>query len=191
MRTRSIVLGAALATATLALAACSNNSSGGSAGAYGGGGSTSTSSAAGGATAATVATADVGQLGTVLVDGTGRTLYIFKNDTGTSSTCSGDCATTWPALVTSGNASAEMGAKSGMLGTTTRDDGTTQVTYAGHPVYLYSGDTAAGDANGQGFGGVWFAVTAAGTAAGAMDGGMPSSGGGYSSSSSGGGYSHG
>ena len=159
------------------------------AGAYGGGGSTSTSTAAGGATTATVATADVGQLGTVLVDGTGRTLYIFKNDT-TTSTCTGDCAATWPALVTSGDASAGMGSKSAMLGTTTRDDGTTQVTYAGHPVYLYSGDTAAGDANGQGIGGVWYAVTATGTPAGAMDGSSPSSGGGYSSSSSGGGYGH-
>ncbi len=190
-RTRSIVLGATLAAAAMVLAACSNgSSSAGAAGAYGGG-STSTSSA-GGATTATVGTADVGQLGTVLVDGTGRTLYIFKNDTGTSSTCSGDCAATWPALVTSGAASAGMGVKSAMLGTTTRDDGTTQVTYAGHPVYLYSGDTAAGDANGQGIGGVWFAVTAAGTPASAMGGSSSSSSsGGYSSSSSSGGYGHG
>lgn len=188
-RTRSIVLGATLAAAAMVMAACSNgSSSAGAAGAYGGG-STSTSSA-GGATAATVGTADVGQLGTVLVDGTGRTLYIFNNDTGTSSTCSGDCAATWPALVTSGAASAGMGVKSAMLGTTTRDDGTTQVTYAGHPVYLYSGDTAAGDANGQGVGGVWFAVTAAGTPAGAMGSSSSSSSGGYSSSSSGGGYGH-
>lgn len=190
-RTRSIVLGATLAAAAMVLAACSNgSSSAAAAGAYGGG-STSTSSA-GGATTATVGTADVGQLGTVLVDGTGRTLYIFKNDTGTSSTCSGDCAATWPALVTSGAASAGMGVKSAILGTTTRDDGTTQVTYAGHPVYLYSGDTAAGDANGQGIGGVWFAVTAAGTPASAMGGSSSSSSsGGYSSSSSSGGYGHG
>ena len=69
-----------------------------------------------------------------------------------------------------------------MLGTTTRDDGTTQVTYDGHPLYLYSGDTIAGDANGQGIGGVWFAVTAKGAPATASSS--------TSSSSSGGGYGY-
>ena len=108
MRTRSIVLAAAVAGAAMTLAACSNSSSGG---AYGAAGSTSTSTVAAG-TAATVATADVGQLGTVLVDGTGRTLYLFTNDTGTSSTCSGDCAATWPALTTKGDAAVGTGAKS-------------------------------------------------------------------------------
>ena len=72
------------------------------------------------------------------------------------------------------------GADDSKLGTTMRDDGTTQVTYAGHPVYLYSGDSAAGDTNGQGIGGVWFAVTA--------DGVPAAAGGGTSTSSSGGGY---
>jgi len=174
MRTRSIVLAA---VAAMSLAACSSGSSGG---AYGGGGSTSTSTGTSGA--ATVATADVGDLGTVLVDGTGRTLYLFESDTGTTSTCTGGCAGTWPALVTDGTATADAGADSGMLGTTTRDDGTTQVTYDGHPLYLYSGDSTAGDANGQGIGGVWFAVTAKGAPAKAASG--------TSSSSSGGGYGY-
>ena len=187
-RTRSIVLAAAVAGAAMTLAACSNSSSGG---AYGAAGPTSTSTVAAG-TAATVATADVGQLGTVLVDGTGRTLYLFKNDTGTSSTCSGDCAATWPALLTKGDATAGTGAQPSMLGTTTRDDGTTQVTYDGHPLYLYSGDTAAGDANGEGVGDVWFAVTVQGTPAQASTGGSSSSmGGGYGSPTSSGGYGHG
>lgn len=175
MRTRSIVLAA---VAAMSLAACSNGSSGG---AYGGGGSTSTSSGSDGAAAA-VATADVGNLGTVLVDGTGRTLYLFESDSGTTSNCTGGCASTWPALLTVGTATADAGADSGMLGTTTRDDGTTQVTYDGHPLYLYSGDSTAGDANGQGIGGVWFAVTAKGAPATASSS--------TSSSSSGGGYGY-
>ena len=77
-----------------------------------------------------------------------------------------------------------------MLGTTTRDDGTTQVTYDGHPLYLYSGDTAAGDANGEGVGDIWFAVTAQGTPAQASAGGSSSSMGGYGSPTSSGGYGH-
>ena len=187
-RTRSIVLAAAMAAAAMTLAACSNGNSGG---AYGAAGSTSTSTVAAG-TAATVATASVGQLGTVLVDGNGRTLYLFKNDTGTSSTCSGDCAATWPALTTKGDATAGTGAQSSMLGTTTRDDGTTQVTYDGHPLYLYSGDTAAGDANGEGIGDIWFAVTVQGSPAQASGGGSTSSSsmGGYGSPTSSGGYGH-
>jgi predicted lipoprotein with Yx(FWY)xxD motif len=158
VRTRSIVFAA---VAAMSLAACSSGSGGG---AYGGGGSTSSSSASGGA-AATVAIAEVGDLGTVLVDGTGRTLYLFESDTGTTSTCTGSCAGMWPALVTDGTATAGAGAASAMLGTTTRDDGTTQVTYDGHPLYLYSGDSAAGDANGQGIGDVWYAVTSSGAPA--------------------------
>jgi predicted lipoprotein with Yx(FWY)xxD motif len=170
---------AAVAVLGLLAAACNNNSSGGAYGA--GGGSTSTSSA--GATApATVSTAKVGDLGTVLVDGNGMTLYLFENDTGMSSTCTGTCASTWPALTTSGDAKATSGADASMLGTTTRDDGSTQVTYNGHPLYLYSGDTAAGQANGQGISNVWFAVTTQGTAASSKSGGG-GGGGGY-----GGGY---
>ncbi len=155
MRTRSIVATAAM---TLVLAACSSSSSGG----YGGGGGSSTGAATG---ATTVSTSAVGDLGTVLVDGNGRTLYLFKNDTGTTSTCTGSCAPTWPALSTDGTATAGTGVEAGKLGTTARDDGTTQVTYDGHPLYLYSGDTAPGDANGEGIGNVWYAVTADGAAA--------------------------
>ena len=162
--------------ATLGLAACSNSSSAGG-GLYGGGSSSSTSTPAG-TGAAEVATADVGDLGTVLVDGDGMTLYLFESDTGSSSTCTGTCADTWPALVTSGDASASGKASASMLGTTTRDDGSTQVTYDGHPLYLYSGDAAPGDANGQDIGDVWYAVTAQGTPADDSGGGSKGGGGG-------------
>jgi predicted lipoprotein with Yx(FWY)xxD motif len=169
--------------ATLGLAACSNSSS---AGAYGGSTSTSTSSSGPtmGAAAANVSTADVGDLGTVLVDGNGMTLYLFESDTGSTSTCMGSCADTWPPLLTSGDASATGKASSSMLGTTTRDDGSTQITYDGHPLYTYSGDTAPGDANGEGIGGIWYAVTAKGTEA--KPGGGSKSGGGYGSGYGGG-----
>src|SRR6476661_1486691 len=174
-RMRTILAIAALA---LGLAACANNSTSSSAGGgglYGGGGSTGTTTSSG---AATVATAKVGDLGTVLVNGDGMTLYLFEADSGSTSNCTGECAGIWPPLTTTGNATGTMGASSSMLGTTTRDDGTTQVTYNGHPVYLYTGDTAAGQANGEGlnhFGGLWYAVSTAGTAA--MPGGGSGSGG--------------
>jgi predicted lipoprotein with Yx(FWY)xxD motif len=141
---------------TLVAAACSNASSSGSAG---GGGSSS-----GGATAATIDTAD-GDLGTILVDAQGYTLYLFKQDTGTTSTCTEGCASTWPAVTTDGDPIAGTGTDASLLGTSDRPDGGTQVTYDGHPLYRYSGDSAPGDTNGQGIGDVWFAVTADGTPA--------------------------
>jgi predicted lipoprotein with Yx(FWY)xxD motif len=160
----------AIAALGVGLASCASNSSAG----YGGsGGSTS---APGTSSAATVATAKVGDLGTVLVNSDGFTLYLFENDTGSTSTCVGTCAGTWPALTTSGDPAASDGADASMLGTTTRDDGATQVTYNGHPLYVYSGDTAAGEANGEGISNVWYAVTTQGTPA---QTGGGSGGGGY------------
>jgi predicted lipoprotein with Yx(FWY)xxD motif len=159
--------------ATLGLAACSNSSS---AGAYGGGSSTSSPAATTAAGAAEIGTADAGDLGTVLVDGNGMTLYLFESDTGSTSTCTGGCADAWPPALTSGDPSATGDASSSMLGTTTRDDVTTQVTYNDHPLYTYSGDTGPGDTNGQGVGDTWFAVTAKGTAA-TQAGGSSKSGG--------------
>jgi predicted lipoprotein with Yx(FWY)xxD motif len=184
-RMRTILAIAALA---LGLAACANNSSssaGAGGGLYGGGGTPTGSTTSSGP--ATVAVAKVGDLGSVLVNGDGRTLYLFEADTGSTSTCTGECAGIWPALTTSGDATASMGASSSKLGTTTRDDGSTQVTYNGHPVYLYSGDTASGQANGEGlntYGGLWYAVTTAGTAA--MGSGSGSGGNGGGSGGSGG-----
>ena len=156
MRSFGITVAAVLALA-LGLAACSDSTP-----RYGGAGSsTSTSSAASGGAAA-VDTASVGDLGTVLVDGSGRTLYLFESDTGSTSTCTGTCAGTWPAMTTTGDPTAGMGASASMLGTTTRDDGSTQVTYNGHPLYRFAGDQAPGDTNGQGVGGIWWVVSPAG-----------------------------
>jgi predicted lipoprotein with Yx(FWY)xxD motif len=114
---------------------------------------------------ATVETAKVQGLGTVLVNEDGLTLYLFTNDTGTKSTCTGTCAQTWPGLTTDGQPVAGSGADDGKLGTT-GSGGDQQVTYEEHPLYLYSGDSKAGEANGQGIGGIWFAVTPDGAAAG-------------------------
>jgi predicted lipoprotein with Yx(FWY)xxD motif len=161
-RMRTILMIAALA---LGLAACANNSSSSAGGNPYGGGATSAPPMASGA--ATIQTAKVPGVGTVLTNGDGMTLYLFEADTGTTSTCTGACAQSWPPETTSGNATGTMGATSSMLGTTTRDDGSTQVTYNGHPLYTYAGDTSSGTASGQGinaFGGLWYVVNTAGDA---------------------------
>ncbi len=114
--------------------------------------------------AATVNVAEVGTFGQALVDGEGRTLYLFTNDTqnsGTSS-CTGDCLVAWPPLFTDGDPVAGEGVDAALLGTIALPDGTTQVTYNGWPLYYYAEDTAPGDVNGQGVGGVWFVVSPTG-----------------------------
>ena len=100
-------------------------------------------------------------LGEIVTDGSGRTLYVFMADTGTESTCYDDCAATWPALTVDGEPSAE-GIDESLLGTSERNDGSTQVTLNGHPLYHFASDTSPGDTNGQGVGGVWFVVSPAG-----------------------------
>jgi len=111
---------------------------------------------------------DVGstRLGRVLVDGMGRTLYLFVADTGTKSTCnSSACVQYWPPLLTTGAPQAGAGVNAGLLGTTKRQDGTTEVTYAGHPLYYFISDNKAGDVTGQGingFGGPWYVVSPSG-----------------------------
>jgi predicted lipoprotein with Yx(FWY)xxD motif len=106
-----------------------------------------------------------GSIGTFLVDSQGRTLYLFEKDKGSTSTCSGACATEWPPAPTKGQPKAGSGVEAAQLGTTTRSDGVTQVTYAGHPLYRYLGDQAPGDTNGEGlddFGGGWDVVAPSG-----------------------------
>jgi predicted lipoprotein with Yx(FWY)xxD motif len=115
--------------------------------------------------AATVRTANVGDLGTILVDSSGRTLYLFEKDSGTTSACSGACASAWPPLRANGKPTVGSGVDASLVGITTRSDGKPQVTYNGHPLYLFSGDQATGDTNGQGsaaFGASWFALNPAG-----------------------------
>jgi predicted lipoprotein with Yx(FWY)xxD motif len=122
-------------------------------------------------------------LGRVLVDAHGKTLYIWAHDKTSKSTCNGDCAEYWPPLVTKGQPKAVAGANSKLLGTSRRSDGRMQVTYAGHPLYYFVKDTKAGQTSGEGltgFGGRWDPVSAAGKAV-RKGGGMSSSDGGYGS----------
>ena len=90
-------------------------------------------------------------LGQVLVDSEGHTLYAFSEDSAEASTCEGACAKAWPPLlVEQGEPQPSNGASAARLGTITRADGSRQVTYAGHPLYTYSGDKQPGEANGNG-----------------------------------------
>jgi predicted lipoprotein with Yx(FWY)xxD motif len=126
-------------------------------------------------------------LGSILVDSQGRTLYLFQADSGTTSACSGACAAAWPPLRATGTPTVGSGANASLVGTTARSDGNPQVTYNGHPLYLYIGDQKPGDTKGQGvtaFGASWFALSAAGdqisgTAASSSSGTSGSSSGGY------------
>ena len=106
----------------------------------------------------TVAAAKVAGVGTVLVNAKGRTLYTLTN-AGQAVPCTGQCATAWPPAV-SDSATPSLGAGLDAEDVTviTRDDGTKQLAFYGHPLYYFKGDTAAGQTNGQGFGGIWFLV---------------------------------
>ncbi|MFF2846860.1 hypothetical protein ACFVT5_11060 [Streptomyces sp. NPDC058001] len=111
-------------------------------------------------------TTTTGALGTYLVDGMGRTLYLFEADKSSKSSCYGNCAKAWPP-VTAGpdGPSAGNGVKSDLLGTSDRDDGTSQITYNGHPLYRFSGDLKAGTTAGEGstaFGATWYVLDASG-----------------------------
>jgi predicted lipoprotein with Yx(FWY)xxD motif len=100
-------------------------------------------------------------LGTVLVDGHGRTVYLFEKDKGMSSSCTGACASIWPPVTAAGTKAPGGGLTAAKLGAIKRADGKTEVTYAGHPLYTYAGDTKPGDVNGQGldqFGAEWYVL---------------------------------
>ena len=150
---RKAVLAAAVAALAIVLAAC------GGGGDDQGSGATATTAVAQQATEGTVAVAST-NLGEVLVDAKGRTLYVFTKDKGDQSVCSGECATNWPALT--GPATAGTGAKASLLSTSMQANGDTQVTYGGRPLYYFAGDAKPGDTNGQGVGEVWFVLTADG-----------------------------
>ena len=97
-------------------------------------------------------------LGDYLAGEDGKTLYTFTPDTAPNkSTCNGDCASSWPPFTLDTGETAVAGTGvSGTIATFARDDGTTQVSYNGKPLYYFAGDKAAGDTNGQGVGGKWF-----------------------------------
>ncbi len=132
-----------------------------SGGAYGGGAAATQSVPNSGSMGASQLTlANNAKLGSILVDGSGRTLYLLTKDTPNTPSCYAACAQTWPPLLaSSGSPNASSGVDAARVGTAIRTDGTTQVTFNGWPLYYYSGDTAPGDANGQGINGVWFAVS--------------------------------
>ena len=120
---------------------------------------------------ATVNVSESTEFGPILVDGEGMSLYLFMADTQDSgtSTCGDDdgCAAEWPPLISQGSPVAGEGVDAALLSTITRDDGSIQVTYNGWPLYLFAGDSAAGDTVGQGideFGGLWFLVSPTGEA---------------------------
>jgi predicted lipoprotein with Yx(FWY)xxD motif len=177
--------GAAMAATALVLtAACSSKSNTPAAG----GGVTTTAPTAANSTAAgsqagtgpaMIQTAKTA-LGTFLADRSGRTLYLFLADTSTNSTCYDQCAQYWPPLLTSGAPTVGGGADDGKLGTTQRKDGSTQVTYNGHPLYYFLQDKAAGDTTGQGssnFGAKWWVVSVDGNSITAMPGASSPGGG--------------
>jgi predicted lipoprotein with Yx(FWY)xxD motif len=139
------------------------------AGAAGGAYAVPTTSGDTGGEAAFVSLASVPQLGLVLVDSKGLTLYDFHKDKGTTSSCYGGCAKVWPPLLTSGAPQPSNGASTAKLGTAKRSDGTEQVTYAGHPLYTYVADKKPGEANGNdfsSFGAQWYALKGSGEEAG-------------------------
>lgn|SRR5689334_9688003 len=152
---RRLALGLLPAALAVAAAGCGSSYSG----------TTGSSSAR---PAAAPAAAKVGtgrtKLGTVLVDGNRRTLYLFEKDKGSASTCYGACASVWPPL-TSAKGVAAGGVPAAKLGSTKRTDGRTEVTYAGHPLYTYAGDAKAGQTRGQGldqFGAEWYVLAPSG-----------------------------
>lgn len=157
----TIRLSAFAALLGIAVLATACGSSGGS-GLYGSAPASSTQAAA---TAAAKVGVGNSSLGHIVVDSAGRTLYLFEKDRNHQSMCAGACATYWPPLTSSGTPVALHGANPSLVGTIKRSDGSVQVTYAGHPLYLYVGDSQAGQTNGEGsmaFGAGWDALNPTG-----------------------------
>ena len=172
----------------LALAGCGGG--GGSSTSESGGGNEKPSSSSSEAGGATLTGAEVSGLGAVLVDSEGFTVYQFAKDKGTTSSCYGECEENWPPVTTKGAPTAGEGAMSSQLGTTKREDGTLQVTYAGHPIYTFVQDQSPGEANGNGtefFGGRWSVLDEAGSAVEGSSGGETEA---AEESSSSGGYGY-
>jgi predicted lipoprotein with Yx(FWY)xxD motif len=114
----------------------------------------------------TVITTAKSSAGTFLTNGSGRAVYLWVKDTGDMSNCNGACAGAWPPVTTTATATASGSAKASDIGTITRSDGTKQVTYDGHPLYYFSGDSGPGTASGQGsdgFGAKWWLVAPTGS----------------------------
>jgi predicted lipoprotein with Yx(FWY)xxD motif len=176
-KTRTTYAFALLAVAAaLAIVGCggSGNESGGAYGGSSSSGEKTVSGSEGGSgsgsgAVAVLTVASAPKVGPVLVDSRGFTVYDFHKDRGTASSCYGACAAAWPPLTTEAAPQTGEGAMSSKLGATKRMDGTTQVTYAGHPLYTFVGDRMPGEANGNdtsAFGAQWYALKANGEEAG-------------------------
>jgi predicted lipoprotein with Yx(FWY)xxD motif len=161
-----VKIGVPVAAALLA-AACGSSSSGSAASsppATSAHPAASTSNA-GASTTGTVIKTVAGSTGAFLTDKSGRAVYLWVKDPMGKSMCSGACAGAWPPVTTTGTVTASGGVKASDLGTITRSDGTKQVTYDGHPLYYFSGDSGAGQTTGQGsdsFGAKWWLVSPSG-----------------------------
>jgi predicted lipoprotein with Yx(FWY)xxD motif len=180
---RKILGAAGLAAVALALSACGSSASSSAS-------SAASAPAAGASNAASSAPASAGASGgalsmttingtAVVTNASGKTLYWFVPDTSTTSKCTGACATYWPPVV--GPVTAGSGV-TGTLGVITRPDGTMQATYDGHPLYTYVGDSAPGQAKGNGLnlsGGVWWEMTVSGAKPATTTGNTSTGGGGY------------
>ena len=158
--------------AGLMLAACGSSGSGSSTPQSSPPGATASPAASSPASApegsaATVSLKSVKDIGDpALVGPDGKTVYLFEGDKGGKPTCTGACAGIWPPVTASGMPTAGSGLDQALLGTVKRADGSTQVTFAGHPLYYYSGDATAGSAKGQGlkaFGAEWYVLSAKGS----------------------------
>ena len=165
MRIRSkLTLNSVLSlTAVVALAAACGASGAGKSAAkdHAAAGTVAGAATAPGSTAAGVKVSD-SSLGPILTDQDGRTLYAFLNDKNGSSSCTGTCIATWPALISTAPAAAGQGVQAPLLSQTARAEGTSQATYNKWPLYYYVGDTTPGDVDGEGLDGVWFTVGADG-----------------------------
>jgi predicted lipoprotein with Yx(FWY)xxD motif len=164
---RSLIAASGLAGVSLLAAACGSTSTGYSASNT----PTSTGAPAPAAAPTTATTLDVGNstLGPILVDNQGRSLYLFEADTGPTSSCtSASCIAEWPPLLATGSPQVGGGLAGNQLGTTTRANGQKQITFSGHPLYYFAGDSQPGTTSGEGLndnGGLWYAVHTNGTPA--------------------------
>lgn len=188
---------AALAASAMVLAGCGSASSSSSSTAAAAPAATSSTSSS--TTSASSSSSDEsgpeeigtakGAVGTYLTADEGRAVYLWVADSGGKSTCSGACAKYWPPVETKGKPKGEDGVNAALLGTTTRSDGSEQVTYKGHPLYYFAGDKSAGQVNGQGlddFGAEWYVLSPKGSKVEGKASSSSSSD--DSSSNSGGGY---
>ncbi len=183
-----VKLGVPVAAGLLA-AACSS-----AAGTSGSSAPASSGTSSGGSGSATVIESQAGSGGTFLTDGSGRAVYLWVKDGMNKSTCTGACTSAWPPVMDQGKLTASGGAKASDLGTIARQGGGKQVTYDGHALYYFAGDSGPGQTSGQGsdsFGAKWWLVaptgsqiTAADTAAHSSSSGSGSSSGGSSSGGS-------